>query len=135
MEINADPRYLDYFRLFREEKFFEAHEVLEGLWLETKGGKRKFYQGLIQLAAVLVHFQRGNEAGAKALFQSAKGYLQSYPRHYEGVPISLILKDFEAFLASWARHPKEPLVAKRLVPRVILHHKNASQKKADPKKI
>ena len=34
-----DPRYLEFFELFNREEFFEAHEVLEGLWRETEGEK------------------------------------------------------------------------------------------------
>lgn len=118
--MTEDPRYLEYFRLFREEKFFEAHEVLEALWRETRGDEREFYHGLIQLAAVLVHFQKSNLAGAKELFRKAAGYLRGYPAHYRGVDLQKALKDFKRFLAVWSKHSGDPSLARRLLPRLEL---------------
>ncbi len=69
--MTEDPRYTQYFQLFHQEKFFEAHEVLEALWKETHGAQREFYQGLIQIAAALVHLQKQNRPGAEALFKKA----------------------------------------------------------------
>ena len=116
-----DPRYLRYFELFREEKFFEAHEVLEALWRETKGAKRDFYQGLIQLAAALVHYQKGNLTGAKELFKTASRYLEPYGRIEEGVRLDPILKEYTQFLEIWSRHPDKPELARTFLPRVGLY--------------
>jgi hypothetical protein len=51
----ADPRYAGFFTCFNEQRYFEAHDVLEGLWLETRD---PFYKGLIQVAGAFVHLQR-----------------------------------------------------------------------------
>ena len=118
--MTEDPRYLDYFRLFRKEKFFEAHEVLESLWRKTQGKDREFYHGLIQLAASLVHFQRGNLAGAKELFRTASSYLKPYLPRYHGVNVSGILKDFRGFLEVWSKHPTEPFLVRKFLPCVTL---------------
>jgi uncharacterized protein len=48
-------------RLFNEERFWEAHEVLEEIWHPAKGEERDIIQGLILTAAAFVHFQK-NEA-------------------------------------------------------------------------
>lgn len=124
MALVFDSRYLDYFRLFQEEKFFEAHEVLEGLWRQTQGETREFYHGLIQLAAALVHFQKDNLTGAKELFRTASRYLRPYPPYYQGVRLSRVLKEFEEFFEAWSKAPDEPSVAKRLLPRVTLEKKS-----------
>jgi hypothetical protein len=117
-----DSRYVEYFRLFQEEKYFEAHEVLEGLWRETKDKKRDFYHGLIQLAAALVHFQKGNLHGAKELFRTASRYLKPYLPRYEGVFLSKVLKDYEAFLEVWSQAPQEGRLAREFLPRVVLEN-------------
>ncbi|MDM7324494.1 MAG: DUF309 domain-containing protein, partial [Thermus sp.] len=39
--------------LFQKGRYFEAHEVLEEVWREAHGEKRRFLQGLILLAAAL----------------------------------------------------------------------------------
>ena len=104
-----DPRYLDYFELFRQEKFFEAHEILESLWRETKGPEREFYQGLIQLAVALVHYQRGNCPGARTMFESAHRYLSAYPSSYLGVDLEKVFHEFERFLETQKDLPKMTL--------------------------
>ena len=45
-----EERYLKFFELFNERDFYECHEVLEDLWMETVDGDRPYYQGLIQTA-------------------------------------------------------------------------------------
>ena len=67
--------------------------MLEDLWRQEKGENRRFYQGLIQIAVVFVHIQRGNKAGALNLYQKARTSLSGYPSFYLGVNISLILQD------------------------------------------
>ena len=117
--MTNDPRYLRYFKLFREEKFFEAHEILEALWRSTQGPERDFYQGLIQLAAALVHFQKGNLIGARELFERAECRLAAYPPNYLGVSIPHLTEQFREFLEVWALAPGEPSLAKTHLPRVI----------------
>ena len=67
MEIptgECDPRYLGFFELFNKQRYFEAHEVLESLWLEglrAPGGSDpmcRFFKGLIQVAGAFVHLRK-----------------------------------------------------------------------------
>lgn len=51
--------------LFNDEKFFEAHEAWEELWHVEQGRDRTFVQGLIAVAAHLVHVKKGNWSGAR----------------------------------------------------------------------
>jgi len=44
--------------LFNEQRFWEVHEVLEGLWKELKGSEKELVQGLIIAAAAWVHVQK-----------------------------------------------------------------------------
>jgi len=92
-----DPRLEAFVVLFNNEKFFEAHEVLELLWLETEGTERDFYKGLIQCAAAFVHHQRGNPKGAEKLYQRANGYLQSYLPGSGGINTEKLLRQFQHF--------------------------------------
>lgn len=47
-----DIRYSAYFHHFNRGDYYEAHDVLESLWLEQgrQAPSAAFYQGLIQLA-------------------------------------------------------------------------------------
>ena len=57
---DLDARYLGYFDCFNRELFYEAHDVLEDLWLlDRKGADGDYYKGLIQLAGAFVHLQKG----------------------------------------------------------------------------
>ena len=56
-----DPRYAGYFVCFNRGDYYEAHDVLEDLWLEEHGPDRSYYQGLIQLAGALVHLRKQAE--------------------------------------------------------------------------
>lgn len=53
-----DPRYQGFFRCFNSQLYYEAHDVLEDLWLETKGADHRFHKGLIQVAGAFVHLQK-----------------------------------------------------------------------------
>ena len=46
-------------KLFNDEKYWKTHEVLEGIWKHTKGNERDLLNGIILIAAALVHYQKG----------------------------------------------------------------------------
>jgi uncharacterized protein len=48
--------------LFNGEKYWSTHEVLEGLWKISTGGEKDLLNGIILVAAAMVHFQK-NEIG------------------------------------------------------------------------
>jgi predicted metal-dependent hydrolase len=78
-----DAHYLGYFDCFNRQLFYEAHEVLEELWLaDRKGPDGDFFKGLIQLAGAFVHIQKNRRDPAAALFRLARANLEKYPpRH------------------------------------------------------
>jgi hypothetical protein len=43
---------------FNDERFWECHEVLEGVWKNCYEGERDLVQGIILVAAALVHYQK-----------------------------------------------------------------------------
>jgi predicted metal-dependent hydrolase len=93
-----DPHYTGYFQLFNERKFYEAHDVLENLWLPDRhGANGNFYKGLIQLAGAFVHLQKNRLHPAAALFKLAKANLEKYPRRHECLDLSAVLQ----LIADW----------------------------------
>ena len=87
-----DPRYLAFFECFARQRFFEAHEVLEALWLpQRQGPNGVFYKGLIQLAGAFVHWQKNRPAPAMALLKLAKTNLRKYPATHEGLSVNGVL--------------------------------------------
>jgi predicted metal-dependent hydrolase len=99
-----DPHYLGYFECFNRQLFFEAHDVLEELWLsDRKGPNYAFYKGLIQLAGAFVHLQKNRLRPAAALFRLAEGNLSRYPSIYHHLNIADVLQ----MIASWVRRLEE----------------------------
>src|ERR1035441_2986301 len=79
-----DAHYLGYFDCFNRQLFYEAHDVLEDLWLKDKHGPNgAFYKGLIQLAGAFVHLQKNRPRPAAALFKLALANLEKYPATHE----------------------------------------------------
>ena len=99
MEINDDPRFLKGIEEFNQELFFECHETLEEIWLEDHGEERKFYQGLIQVAAGYFKLQQGVPAGALKLWRTGIEKIAPYGPVCFGIDVralvSAVTKDLE----------------------------------------
>lgn len=88
---NADPRYAGYFVLFNRQKFYEAHDALENLWLEDRQGMNgSFFKGLIQLAGAFVHLQKNRLRPSAALFKLARANFEKYPHLHEQLDLSAV---------------------------------------------
>ncbi|MGH3440989.1 MAG: DUF309 domain-containing protein [Nitriliruptorales bacterium] len=73
--------------LWDEERFFEAHEVLEDVWHAAPEDERLFWQGVIQVAVGCCHHQRGNPTGSAALLRKAADKLSRYPDVHHGIDV------------------------------------------------
>jgi predicted metal-dependent hydrolase len=83
--------YVGYFRFFNEQLYYEAHDVLEEVWLPIRGRPQaKFYQGLIQMAGGFVHLQKGRLDPAARLFALALTNFEAYPSRHAGVDLDAI---------------------------------------------
>ena len=55
---DLDPHYTGFFTCFNRGEYYEAHDVLEQLWLRTPGANHAFFKGLIQIAGAFVHLRK-----------------------------------------------------------------------------
>lgn len=95
----ADAHYLGYFDCFNRQLFFEAHEVLEVIWLEQRSGPNgAFFKGLIQLAGAFVHVQKQRWGPAAALLRLAQANLQGYPADYGQLEMARVRRLIEEWL-------------------------------------
>lgn len=100
-----DPRVAGYFECFNSGRYYEAHDVLEDLWLRQ--GKNHpdhpFHKGLIQLAGGFVHLRlqhlhpdhpkHGRRlAPARRLLLLAAGNLRAYKPHHLGVDVTSAIR-------------------------------------------
>ena len=100
---NEDDIYFrGYFLLFNRQEYYQAHDLLEHIWLQTEGPEAAFYKGLIQLAGAFVHLQKqfrrplhptdGRRLHpAWRLFKLAKKNLKPFPSEYLGLKVDQIL--------------------------------------------
>jgi predicted metal-dependent hydrolase len=115
-----DPHYHGYFACFNEQLYFEAHDVLEEIWLPIrKSAGGSFYKGLIQLAGAFVHLQKNRLRPAAALFKLAQDNLAQFPTPHEGLNTTAVLRlieywSFELEKAGFAKNPFLELPAPRL---------------------
>ena len=96
-----DAHYAGYFDCFNRQLFYEAHEVLEQLWLKDKSGPNgAFYKGLIQLAGAFVHLQKNRPRPAAALFKLALANLEKYPEQHERLDVATVCGLIRSWLGS-----------------------------------
>ena len=94
-DVAKHPFYRAFFLCWNEQRYYEAHDVLEQLWLkETNSRDADFFKGLIQAAGAFVHLQKRFEHPSHAkhgrrlppavrLFELAeKNLLIFAPRHH-----------------------------------------------------
>jgi uncharacterized protein len=85
--------------LFNQQRFFAAHEVWEIAWKKAQGQEKVFLQCLIQIAAALLHAERGNWRGAEALGNKARSKLGGLPLHVAGIQREDLLAILDQYLA------------------------------------
>jgi predicted metal-dependent hydrolase len=91
--------YLGFFDCFNDQLFYEAHDVLEELWLPDRHGPNgDFYKGLIQLTGAFVHLQKERLQPAAALFKLARTNLAKYPATHERLDVAAVLRLIEVWL-------------------------------------
>jgi uncharacterized protein len=85
-------------RLFREAialfngvRYWHAHEAWETLWRAASDEERDFYQGLIQVAAGLLHLQRRNLRGARNKLGEGLDRLRKYEPAFEGIFVNELI--------------------------------------------
>ncbi|HEY1170073.1 MAG TPA: DUF309 domain-containing protein [Verrucomicrobiae bacterium] len=86
-----DAHYIGYFECFNQQLYYEAHDVLEDLWLaDRKGPNYSYYKGLIQLAGAFVHLQKERLKPSAALFRLAQNNLRKYPVRHDHLNLAVV---------------------------------------------
>jgi predicted metal-dependent hydrolase len=90
---DLNPYYAGYFDCFNQQQFYEAHDVLEELWLKDRHGPAgDFYKGLIQLAGAFVHLQKRRTQPSIALLNLAEANLSKYAPRFERLDVTSTLE-------------------------------------------
>jgi hypothetical protein len=102
-EVEKHPYYRAFFRCWNEQQYYQAHDVLEQLWLNTKSRDADFFKGLIQAAGAFVHLQKHFEYPLHAkhsrrlppavrLFQLADKNLANFVPWHHGLDVAALCK-------------------------------------------
>lgn len=95
--------YLGYFACFNQGLFYEAHDVLEEIWLlDRQGPQGDFFKGLIQLAGAFVHLQKDRLRPSSALLKLARGNFQKHlsTPWMEGLEVKALIELCDRWLAA-----------------------------------
>lgn len=116
MAIYGEPqppypeRYTKGVWLFNERHFFECHEILEELWLESIGTEKVFYQMVIHAAVCFVHWENGNRKGVLSLHRTFVQKAGEVPaERYMGLDIRGMLAGMEALVGPLRDDETRPL--------------------------
>jgi hypothetical protein len=89
--IEADRLFRRGVALFNQAHYWHAHEAWETLWRAAPDEDRDFYQGLIQVAAGLLHVQRRNLRGARNKIREGMDRLRPYLPAHRGIFINELM--------------------------------------------
>ena len=90
---DAPPQLSAAVRLFNDGLYWECHEVLEEVWLETLYPQRFFWSALIKLAVGRHHAERHNLHGARVKIGDAVRLLPLFQPQCLGIDAAAALAD------------------------------------------
>ncbi|TRZ79026.1 MAG: DUF309 domain-containing protein [Nitrosopumilales archaeon] len=85
---------------FNDEKYWECHEVLEGVWKKTYEGEKDLVQGIILVAAALVHYQKNENDICISIMKRAMEKLSSSSGIYHDVDMDTFRKTTKDMISS-----------------------------------
>jgi predicted metal-dependent hydrolase len=85
--------YIGFFHCFNVQLYYEAHDVLEAVWLPIRREPpANYYKGLIQMAGAFVHLQKERLGPSARLFALALVNFEPFPAHHSGIVLDDIRK-------------------------------------------
>ena len=94
----ADRLFRRGVALFNGVRYWHAHEAWETLWRAAPDEHRDFYQGLIQVAAGLLHLQRRNLRGARNKLAEGLAKLRPFEPAHHGIFVNELIGEARRIL-------------------------------------
>jgi uncharacterized protein len=116
--VVMDARIAEGIRLFNTQKFFEAHEALEAVWLGAEGDEKMFLHGLIQIAAAFHHHSRGNIQGFRSLLDKGFEKLNAFGESRGGINLVSLRGQLQPWRALLDRAPDSAPTASPPLPHI-----------------
>ena len=83
---------------FNSERYWECHEVLEGVWRLKSGEEKRFLQGIILVCAAFVHHQKGEDTVATSVMRRAVNQLEFPATDYHGLDVGALNRNAKKVL-------------------------------------
>ena len=85
---------------FNDERFWEAHEVLESVWKKSYEGEKELVQGIILIAAALVHYQKDENNICLSILKRAQEKLSRSSGMYHDIDVDEVRKKLDSMIES-----------------------------------
>jgi predicted metal-dependent hydrolase len=94
----VDRLFREGIALFNGVRYWHAHEAWETLWRAAPDEERDFFQGLILIAAGLLHLQRRDARGARNKLREGVEKLRPYHPTHRGIFVQELVTRSERIL-------------------------------------
>ena len=85
---------------FNSQKYWSAHEALEQVWRRATGPEKTLLNGIILVAAALVHHQKDESEICLSILKRAQEKLRDASGSYHGVNVDKLKEEVSATVAS-----------------------------------
>jgi len=98
-QVEVDRAIREGIELFNEERYWESHESLEAAWRQTEGPEKELLQGVILIAAALVHLQKNDGTVALSVMRRAEEKLSRHHGESFGIDIDRLHQNLSKMIA------------------------------------
>lgn len=93
---------------FNQQQFYDCHDTLEAMWMDSSEPDKTFYQGILQIAVGCYHLSHSNWRGALILLGEGIRKLREYEPEYQQINIKdLVNQSYNLLLALQQITPEE----------------------------
>jgi uncharacterized protein len=91
--LEKDKAIMRARELFNDERYWEAHEVLESVWKNSTGTEKEILNGIILVAAAFVHDEKDEQDICISILHRAKRKLDGTSDSYYGIDMTKIVDE------------------------------------------
>lgn len=84
---------------FNAGEYYEQHDLLESLWMETESPVRQLYQAILQVGIAYYQVEQGNRRGAIKMLSRALRWIDYLPDSCQKVDVAQLRANAEALRA------------------------------------
>jgi len=98
VNVVAEDRFWQGVAAFNGQQFYQCHDLLEAIWMESTESEKNFYQGILQIAVACYHLGNGNWRGTVILLGEGIRRLADFEPIYQDIDVRQLRQDSYALL-------------------------------------